>query len=126
MLAFLLTIVLLCAILFSLNVLVLRTTGIKDAIFYVKCEGESWVAETAWMNKLTQEVHKIVTTSNWQDGVVSVLDDIETIYHTKQPFNDRQNLQRFHRGARSRFFILLKLKALEDLKKAPLSIVGRV
>jgi hypothetical protein len=52
------------------------------------------------------------------------LDDTETIYHTKQPFNDRLNLQRFHRGARTRFFIQLKLRALGELKRVPL-LIGR-
>jgi hypothetical protein len=117
MFALLLFIMLLGCILFLLNARIVKATGIKDALFYVKCDGEAWIAETAWVNDSTHEVHRIITTSNWQDGVVSVLDNNETIYHTKQPFTDRQNLQRFHRSATHKFFNQIKLRALVQVKK---------
>jgi hypothetical protein len=98
-------------IFFLLNFYARKKTGIKEAIFYFKCEENAWVAETAWLDGVTNRVCKIVTTSNWQDGVISVLTDGETIYHTKQPCNDRQGLQRFHKIARTRFFYQLKWKA---------------
>jgi hypothetical protein len=90
----------------------MKRSGIKYSVFYVKCDDMSWIAETAWINKMTGEVQKIITTSNWQDGVISVLNNEETIYHTKQPFSDRINLQRFHRNARNRFFNQIKLRSI--------------
>ncbi len=108
---FLLLVMLLAAALFLLNVYACKKTGIKDALFYYKCEGNAWIAETAWLDRISGQVHKIVTTSNWQDGVISVFTGGETIYHTKQPCEQRLGLQRYHRIARNRFFNHIKWKA---------------
>jgi len=116
MLFLLLSTLLLSAVLFLLHEYLLRITGLKYAVFYCKCDGISWIAETAWLNHRTGEVCKITTTSNWQDGVISVFNNHETIYHTKQPFNDRLSLQRFHRAARTRFFLEVKLRSLIETK----------
>lgn len=117
MLATLLSLAILCAVLFILNIFIVRRTGINNAIFFVKCDGTSWIAETAWINEQTNEVHRIITTSHWQDGVLSVLDNNETIYHSKQHFTDRQNLQRFHRIATNRFFYSVKWRFLMEGKR---------
>jgi hypothetical protein len=111
MLFLLITLLFIAASIVFLNLYIRKKTGIKEAIFYFKCEENAWVAETAWLDGATGRVCKIVTTSNWQDGVLSVLNNEETIYHTKQPCNDRMGLQRFHRIARNRFFIQVKWKA---------------
>ncbi len=116
MIAFFLFILFLFGALFLLNNLALKKTGIKDAIFYFKCESNAWIVETAWINDLTGQVYKIITTSNWQDGVLSVLNQDETIYHTKQPFTDRNDLLRFHRLARRKFFNEMKLRSFIDRK----------
>lgn len=115
----LIVVLLLSSILFLLNNYAMKRTGIHQALFYFRCDGVSWIAETAWLNNTTGEVQKITTTSNWQDGVVSVLENGETIYHTKQPFSDRPNLERFHRIARMRFFLELKWKAIAESKNVP-------
>ena len=117
MLLLLLLLVLLFAAVYSVNEFVNRKMGIKEALFYFKCDGESWIAETAWIDNVTGQVNKIVTTSNWQDGVVSALNGHEKIYHTKQPYADRRGLQRFHFNARNRFFMQMKWEFVAGRKK---------
>jgi hypothetical protein len=117
MLALLLFASIVCAIVFLLNFYINKRTGLKDAVFFVKCDGEAWIAETAWINEHTHQVHRIITTSHWQDGVLSILDNGETIYHSKQHFTDRQNLQRFHRIATTRFFYLIKWRVIVEGKR---------
>jgi hypothetical protein len=112
MLIFILILLITSGILFFLHEYALKLTGLKDSVFYCKCDGESWIAETAWLDHATGQVCKITTKSNWQDGVTSVLNSEETVYHTKQPFSDRHDLQRFHRIARARFFLHLKWRSL--------------
>ena len=116
MLFVVLSIVLLVVMFFLLNEYVKKITGLKDAVFYCKTNETSWIVETAWLDNITGQVCKITTTSNWQDGVVSVLNNDEIIYHTKQPFDDRQDLQRFHQRARTRFFLHIKWRSIIESK----------
>lgn len=103
---------LLPALVYGLNVYVEHKTGIKKSLSYYKCEQNAWVAETAWLDSINGQVYKIVTTSHWQDGVISALSNGEKIYHTKQPCNTREGLHRYHRMARNQFFLQIKWKTL--------------
>jgi hypothetical protein len=117
MMALLISLLLIAASACWLNTYISYKAGIKDALFYYRCEQNMWIAETAWLDGLTGRVCKIITTSHWQDGVVSVLSDGEKIYHTKQPCHTREGLHRYHRIARRQFFIHTKWRALASCKQ---------
>jgi hypothetical protein len=117
MLLAILFVLLFCCLVFLLNVYAGRATGISDSVFYVKCDEQSWLIETAWKNKISGDLNKIITTSNLHDGVVSILNDNDIIYHTKQPFSDRYKLQRFHLSAKYRFFRKIKYQSLLEAEK---------
>src|SRR5688500_769382 len=102
MLLLLLLLGLLTAAFLLLNTYTAKRSGISNALFYFKCKDNSWIAETAWLNPVSGEVCKIITTCHWQDGITSVLSDGEIVYHTKQPSNTRPALLRYHRIARNR------------------------
>lgn len=117
MLLLILFVLLFCCLMFLLNVYAGRTSGITDSIFYVKCDEKSWLIETAWKNKLSGDLNKIITISNLHDGVISIMNENDIIYHTKQPFSDRYKLQRFHLSARYRFFRKIKYQCLLETEK---------